>query len=159
MANFIKRAINNVKDFTKEYIAEPIGDFVNYVSGVKATQDYNAKEAETQRNWEETMRNSSVKSIQEQLKKAGINSAMYWSNGGSGAAVPNGAAASSSASGGMAIASIIGSVAGMTVGLARNGMKSQAKQAAYMVMKSLNQEQRQRYDFNNVFDDLDNIEL
>lgn len=143
----LNRAFNNV------------GKFINNITGVSATQEYNSEEAEKQRLWEETMRNTSVSSMNTQLKDAGINTAMYWSNGGSGAAVPNGAAASSSASGGMAMASIIGSIASMSVGLAKNGMKSQAKQAAYMVMKSMNQAQKQKYNFDNVFTNIDDAEI
>lgn len=60
-------------------------------------RDYEANQAQIQRDYETEMSNTAVQRQVQDMEKAGINSAMAFSNGASGASTPNGSSARGSA--------------------------------------------------------------
>lgn len=72
-----------------------VGDFVNRVTGKTASQNFNAQEAQKQRDFEEKMSNSAYTRAVDDMKNAGLNPSQMYNNGGSSASTPSGAAASS----------------------------------------------------------------
>lgn len=92
-------------------------------------RDFNSAEAAKQREWEEYMSNTQMQRRVADLKAAGLNSALAYSQGG--ASVPSGA----SASGGSARAStganygLLGAVIGAVTGIARTAIMANSARA------------------------------
>ena len=80
-------------------ILSDFGKIKNKINGIEDQQNFNAQEAQKQRDWEERMSNTAHQRELQDFKAAGINPAIT-AMGGNGAATPNSAAASSGYSGG-----------------------------------------------------------
>lgn len=74
-----------------------IGTAVN-ANENKKNREFSAAEAQKQRDWETQMSNTAYQRGTEDMIKAGVNPAMAYSGGASGASTPHGAAAQSSGS-------------------------------------------------------------
>lgn len=80
------------------------------------TNQFNAEQAQEQRNWEERMRETSFQTQVADMQKAGINPAlMYGGTGSSGASVPSGAAASGVTPSSGGIGDLLGSIMDMAL--------------------------------------------
>lgn len=86
-------------------LGNKVGKFWNQISGTTATQEFNAAEAEKQRNWEEHMSSTAHQREVTDMQAAGINPALT-ALGGNGATTPTGASASSGQNGAGALAGI-----------------------------------------------------
>lgn len=87
LAGFVSGVGNgNVPDVWNE-----VGKWWNKVSGASAMAEFNAAEAQKDRDWQEHMSNTAYQRQIEDMHAAGINPAMV--GGGSGASTPSGAAA------------------------------------------------------------------
>ena len=130
MDKFLEKLFTPVGKFIDNYIAEPVGNFVNTISGAKAAQDFSASEAEKQRNWEEQMSNSAYQRSMEDMKKAGLNPAAMYSGVGGAASTPSGASASSS--GGGQFGNVIGGIASAvnSIGNMTSSMNASNEQGA-----------------------------
>ena len=112
--DIIQKYTQPVKDFTSN-LAEGIGGIINDVTGatssMKAQQKFNAEQAEMTRNFEERLSNTAYQRAVNDMKEAGLNPAMLYAGGGSGASTPTTSAAQSSAKdGGSAIMGLISSI-------------------------------------------------
>ena len=115
---------NNVTGWFNKYIAEPIGDIWNNFSGAAKSQEFNADQAQKQRQWEQDMSSSAYQRSMEDLKAAGLNPSLIYGTGGE-ASTPSGSAASSSTP----TNPLIGNIAGMLNSMA-NLMNSSTRQLA-----------------------------
>lgn len=70
-----------------------IGDFFNDISGTSSNNNFNASEAQKQRDFEKMMSDTSYQRAVEDMEKAGLNPAMLYQSGGNGAGTPSGASA------------------------------------------------------------------
>lgn len=71
-------------------------DYQRQVEREERQYQYNALEAQKQRDFEERLANTAVERQASQLSNLGVNSTAYFLGGGSGAATPSGASASGS---------------------------------------------------------------
>lgn len=95
-------------------VGKTLGTVWNDITGQTANNEFNAQEAQKQRDYEERMSNTAVQRQVEDMKSAGINPAMAYVNGATGASTPTGSSAHSSAGGGAnGVASLINSAANM----------------------------------------------
>lgn len=76
-----------------EGAAGKVGDMMNDVSGTSANNQFNASEAQKQRDWETYMSNTQYQRAVADMKTAGLNPAMMYASGGQGASTPTGASA------------------------------------------------------------------
>lgn len=91
-----------------------------------ATQEFNATEAQKQRDWEEKMSNTAYQRGTEDMQAAGLNPAMLYSSGANAASTPSGASGHSSAS----------SASGTEIGSMLNGIANVARVMNYDDNKS-----------------------
>lgn len=80
------------EDFLREQQASDL-DFQRSLAGAQYQNEFNASEAEKQRNFEERMSSTAYQRAVDDMKKAGINPLLAFSHGG--ASTPSGASASS----------------------------------------------------------------
>lgn len=93
-------------------LTENIGAFINDITGQTAANNFNATEAEKQRQFEKEMANSAYQRGIQDIKAAGLNPAMIYANGSGAAATPTGSSASSG-KGSYNIGSVTNAIAGM----------------------------------------------
>lgn len=118
-------------------IYSPLGDFINDVIGVNSQNEFNANEAQKQRDWEEGMANTAHQREVADMKAAGINPALS-ADGGRGASVPAGASASAGSSPAVNILTSILGAAVSLHGQAANAIQSEvAFKTAQSVMKEM----------------------
>lgn len=104
-------------------VLESVGEFINQVSGassaMKKQQEFNASEAEKQRQYEKEMANSAYQRAAKDMQEAGLNPGLMYGSG-SAAATPSGASANSAASmGNTNLLNSIAAVVGAAGGVAR----------------------------------------
>ncbi len=75
----------------ENWITTNIGSFFNDITGATATNNFNARQAQIQRDWEMEMSNTAYQRAVEDMKNAGLNPAMLYQSGGQGASTPSGA--------------------------------------------------------------------
>lgn len=92
-----------------------VGTFFNDVTGTSAQNEFNAKQASIQREWEERMSNTAYQRQVEDMKKAGLNPYLAYSSGG--AFTPSGASARSGQGGGAGVISTALNLVGKAFGL------------------------------------------
>lgn len=109
-------------------------------SEAEKQREFNAEQAQIQRDYETQMSNTAVQRQVADMEAAGVNSAMAFSNGASGASTPSGAAATgsaaSSASGHSNIGAVLNGAANMVHTFNYDGDKSNnidLKQALGMI--------------------------
>lgn len=71
-----------------------VGDLVNNITGATSTNQFNAQQAQLQRDFEERMSSTAYQRAIADIKQAGLNPAMLYASGGNGASTPSGANAS-----------------------------------------------------------------
>ena len=71
-----------------------LGDMFGFGSQ-RRQQEFNSAEAQSQRDWEEYMSNTSYQRAMEDIEAAGLNPSMLYASGGAGASTPSGSSASS----------------------------------------------------------------
>lgn len=89
-----------------------IGKFVNDITGVTSSNNFNAIEAQKQRDFEAEQANTQYQRTVEDMKAAGINPASL-ATGASLNSVASGSSASASGNGGSVIASVISAIVGI----------------------------------------------
>lgn len=98
---FFDRAKETFTDMSNEPTNDPFASLLNKSTGANLTgaemaqNQINIQEAQKQRDWEEYMSNTAHQRSVADMQAAGINPAMVYANGSSGASTPSGAAASS----------------------------------------------------------------
>lgn len=70
---------------------EFIGNLVNDLTGATTQNNFNAKQAQIQRDWETEMSNTAYQRAVADMQAAGLNPAMLYQSGGQGASTPSGA--------------------------------------------------------------------
>lgn len=93
-------------------LADNISDFVNTMTGVRGQQQFNAAEAQKQRDFEERMSNTAHQREVADLKAAGINPAIT-AMGGNGASTPVGNTAQSGVGGSGVFSSLLSAAIGL----------------------------------------------
>lgn len=91
-------------------IPEMIGDLRNDLSGATSQNEFNAQEAEKQREFEKMMSDTSYQRAVEDMQKAGLSPTMFYASGGSGASTPSGASGRSGSGQAMDVLGSIGSI-------------------------------------------------
>lgn len=84
MADWLQSALNGV------------GNFWNSISGANSQNQFNAGQAQIERDWQEYMRGSNYQAVVDDMKKAGLNPAMFYQSGGAGIDTPSAPAARAS---------------------------------------------------------------
>lgn len=97
-------------------LTKGIGDFINDISGASSTNDFNASEAEKQRQWEERMSNTAYQRAMEDIKKAGLNPSLLYGSGASPANTPSGYAAKGHNGAGVMM-SLVSSAVSLAIGM------------------------------------------
>lgn len=98
------------------------GDWIGFGSA-RRDREFQAEQAQIQRDYETQMSNTAVQRQAEDMEKAGVNTAMAFSSGASGASTPSGASAHGSSAGTAS--------AGNTVGAVVNGAANMVKALNY----------------------------
>lgn len=123
IANSIKKTGNALIDYIIESSTAPFTDSAITdmqdllgIGTARRTNEFNAQQAQIQRDWEEKMSNTAYQRAMNDMQAAGINPAMALSSGASSASTPAGASASGvQASGrGNVISSLINSAANLS---------------------------------------------
>lgn len=91
-----------------------IGKTANDLSGVTASQNFNAAEAEKSRQHQVFLAQNQYQWAVDDMKKAGLNPAMMYASGGNGNTAPSGASASSSSG---SIGEVLGAVGSILNGI------------------------------------------
>lgn len=118
-----------------------VGDFTNEVSGQTANREFNAQEAQKQREFEEHMSNTAYQRAVKDMQKAGLNpAAMYGGGAGGAASTPSGASASGQPGGHLNILSGVAQVinsAGYLTSTMNSKNEQKAKAEAYTKTNNL----------------------
>ena len=93
-------------------VSTTFGNLVNDVTGATHAANINSHEAAKQRAWEKMMSDTQYQRAVADLKAAGLNPAMMYASGGSGAGTPSGASATSGGTNGN-IFNAIGAISGL----------------------------------------------
>lgn len=70
-----------------------IGNLMNDISGATAQNEFNAQQAQIEREWQEQMRKTAYQDTVADMKAAGLNPAMLYASGGNATGTPTGATA------------------------------------------------------------------
>lgn len=111
-----------------------VGGFWNDISGKTDQNNFNAAEAQKQRDWEQNMSNTAHQREIQDLKAAGINPVLT-ATGGNGAATPSGASASGGEGSGAGILSGIAQVINSANAASRNSNYNTRAQINYDTAK------------------------
>ena len=104
--NWLTKAIGG----TDSGLSSALGGIWNNISGAQGMANFNAKEAQKNRDWQEYMSNTAMQRQMEDIKAAGLNPTLMMGSGGGGASVPNGTAASGTQSGANPIGAITSAI-------------------------------------------------
>lgn len=104
--NWLTKAIGG----TDSGLGSAIGGIWNNISGAQGMAEFNASEAQKNRDWQEHMSNTAMQRQMADIKAAGLNPTLMMGSGGGGASVPNGATASATQSGANPIGAITSAI-------------------------------------------------
>lgn len=106
-------------------IGKLFNDITGKTSAMQMEQEYNAEQAELNRQFQERMSSTAIERQVADAKSAGINPAMLYSNSSaSGASTPSGSTAHSSALGGETASGLLNSVANVASSFNRDRNRS-----------------------------------
>lgn len=128
----ISNLVNAVGTF-----ANDVGDALG-IGAARRDREFNARQAQIQRDWEEQMSNSAYQRQMADMKAAGINPASLYGSGsvGQGASTPNAAHASHNTSGNSNIAGIMNSAARMMNESYSNKIDNKIAETAIKIVSS-----------------------
>lgn len=128
----INDMINAVGTFTTD-----VGDALG-IGAARRDREFNANQAQIQRDWEENMSNTAYQRQMADMKAAGINPASLYGSGsvGQGASTPSAASASHNTSGNSNIAGIMNSAARMMKESYSNKIDNKIAETAIKIVSS-----------------------
>lgn len=122
-----KEILTTPPTYDKQGVWENFKDWIGFGSAAKERQ-YNAEQAQIQRNWQEYMSNTSYQRAVKDMEAAGLNPALAFQNGG--ASTPSGYSASTGGTAGNSLANNINSATNLIKSIAGTNGKKQDNPAS-----------------------------